>query len=267
MCTSFVIKVNRVVVGMNFDNSGKFKIALKDNNQFLVLLNINGKYYPSFGMNKNGTFMNDLMVDSNGEGKYKRASKNIFSTTRLLENVLNGEIKFNELNEFLLEKTIVNLPNSSTHCMIIEESGNTYVIEPGRKNINNLKSEESFVVMTNFPLSENIDTNFDDIQGSGVDRYKIAYNMLSERDKDFSVEDGFDVLLKTKQSGGDYPTEFSMIAIPKEQVIYFTINGDFDKKFKFSFHNNKISSQEGFTKNNSCILTSEGIFKSELEKW
>lgn len=266
MCTSFAFREKMVLIGMNFDNDGKeFKVVLKDQNQFIILVNVNGSFYPSFGIHRNGTFINDLLVDSNGEGKYKRQNENRWVTTSLVGKVLAEEVTFAELYDLLQQKTIVNAPNSSTHCMVVDRGGNVHIIEPGRKNIFSPSDDSPFYVMTNFPLSEFEPLHPDQVQGSGADRYKAVHHLLSDVNGTFDIEAAFDVLASARQDQGDWITEFSMVAVPNEETVYFSINGDFTKRFKFSFKDHTISTVKGFEQHHNLVLTAKGFKKAELE--
>jgi len=76
MCTSFVDRRDDLIVAMNFDNNG-WDFVLNTNNSKLFIIDVDIGYgkYPSFGINSNGIFVNNLFVDSNGKGLYKRKKK------------------------------------------------------------------------------------------------------------------------------------------------------------------------------------------------
>ena len=266
MCTSFVVHSQKTFIGMNFDNKNPVKIMLKDNNQFLALVNENGQFLPSFGCNSNGTFMNTLMVDSSDQGEYRRG-KNVIHIMRLLEEILGEKIQFDLLNNILNDKQIVNVPNYSVHSMIAGKNKKAYIVEPGRSNIDISLLNTSFLVLTCFPLSEYIDTSYTEVEGLGAERYKKAYEMILKNEEIFSVETCFSILKETKQENGEYPTQFSMVLIPEDNVIYFAINGDFTKVFEFSFLHNEIRTKYGFHGENILQLSKKGILLSELENW
>jgi len=85
MCTSFVFrKDDHVLVGMNFDNDGKkFRLSICRGNDFLASVQVNGNFYPSFGISPQEVFVNDLMVDPCEKGKYKRQNECRWLTTGL----------------------------------------------------------------------------------------------------------------------------------------------------------------------------------------
>lgn len=93
MCTSFIHRKNGKIIGMNFDNNGMdYSINTSDPGFFLVLVNGGRGKFPSFGVNKNGEFFNNLVVDSNGKGLYRRPNKNVTHTTKFITDILKGNI-------------------------------------------------------------------------------------------------------------------------------------------------------------------------------
>lgn len=266
MCTSFVVYSKKTFIGMNFDNKNPTKIMLKGDNQFLVLVNENGQFFPSFGCNSNGTFMNTLMVDSNEQGRYRRG-KNVIHIMRLLEEVLGEKFQLNSLRNILNDKEIVNVPNYSVHSMVAGKNKEAYIVEPGRSNIDMSLLDRNFLVLTCFPLSDYISEDYTEVNGMGAERYKKVYEMILKGEEFFSVETGFSILKETKQVNGEFPTQFSMILIPEDNVVYFVINGDFTKIFEFSFLHNEIRTKQGFHQEKSLQISKKGILLSELENW
>jgi hypothetical protein len=123
------------------------------------------------------------------------------------------------------------------------------------------------MVLTNFPVSDNFDNEYKNVKGPGNDRYIKAYEVITNNKETFNIPTGLNLLKDTAQQSGDYPTQFSLIFVPEESKVHFTLNGDFTKIFEFSFINKQIQSIEGFTSNNSLKLTKKGVLLSELEDW
>jgi hypothetical protein len=126
MCTSFVKRPNEyqndLIIAMNFDNNG-WDFNVNTNNPALFVVDVDSGYgkSPSFGINAQGTFANNLFVDSNGQGLYKRKSKTRTLTTYLVDDILNGNIAIENLDDYLNTMEIVNGPNQSCHNLIIDE--------------------------------------------------------------------------------------------------------------------------------------------------
>jgi hypothetical protein len=267
MCTSFAVHLEKTFIGMNFDISKRpIKIIFQDDDQLIILQNENGQFFPAFGLNANGTFMNLLMVDPIEDGKYRRG-KNCIHIMKLFEDILRGRIEMSSLKDFLDGNAIINVPNYSVHSMIAGKNRKTFIIEPGRKNIDFDSVDRDFMVLTNFPVSENMDKEYTNVNGPGHDRYIKAYETIEINKESFGIESGFSLLEGTVQHDGDYPTQLSMIFIPEESKVYFTLNGSFEKVFEFSFTNKQILTMKGFTGANNILLSKKSVLLSELETW
>lgn len=264
MCTSFVSYGENAIIGMNFDISQRpIKVVLQGDSQFIILQSENGQFFPAFGVNSNGTFMNLQMVEPNDEGTYRRG-KNCVHIMRLFEDVLGERIELSSLDTFLEEKTIVNVPNYSVHSLIAGKSRRAFIVQPGRNNIPLDSVDQEFLVLTNFSLRAGNEQASCDVQGHGQERYSKAYEMLKRNTGSFTKEIGFSILNETAQREGDYPTQFSMISIPEDKAIYFTLNADFSKVYEFSFADQQIRTYSGFLESNQLSLTKKGVLLSDL---
>lgn len=228
MCTSFAWRKDNILTAMNFDNNGApFSLSAKDPKQFVVLAG----GAPCFGVNSDGLFINHLMVDSNGSGLYKRG-KNVVHTIKLITDILDGRLAQEHINDFLSEKEIVNVPQNSCHSMISDISGNVWIVEPGRGIIYSAVDESPFYLMTNFSLLDYKASG--DMEGSGVDRYKVADDLLSNAN-DLDVSKAFEILEAVKQSEGEWLTVFSMVYAQKENAVYYCYNSEYQNIQKFIF--------------------------------
>jgi hypothetical protein len=227
MCTSFTFRGDDILTAMNFDNNGmKFKLSITNPNQFIVL--VNGA--PSFGVNKEGVFINHLMVDGNEKGIYRRG-KNIIHTIQLIKDILNSKIQADTIGDYLDNKEIVNIPDYSAHCMITDAKGNSWVIEPGRGIIHSPMDKEHYFIMTNFSLCAYKDNKI--MTGSGCDRYEKVQTFLEDT-RTLDVDGAFRVLEATRQVGA-WNTEFSMVYSQNEKAVYYCLNGNFNDITKYSF--------------------------------
>lgn len=231
MCTSFVSRNSGTMIGMNFDNNGmKYSISKKHNDWFVVYVNGGKGSYPSFGVDKLGRFFNNLVVDSNGKGLYRRPSVNVTHTTKLITDVLNKTIICEELSAYLDSVEIVNTPDWSCHNMVIDSEANVWIIEPGRGNIFSGATESPFVVMTNTSV---VDMGTD--AGAAVcDRYRTASDMLS-RKEEMSVDDAFEILERVCQSSGEWKTDLSFVYSKEKQTVYYCYNREFATRHEHRF--------------------------------
>jgi hypothetical protein len=234
MCTCFVNRGNDLIIAMNFDNDGKkFEINIKNPKSFFVDIypeNIPGKH-PSFGINSQRTFINNLYVDSNGKGLYKRISKTRTLTVSLVKDILEDKIKSNDLDNYLGAMEIVNAPNLCTHNLIADKNGNVWVIEPGRGKIKNMVNESPYFIITNFSL---IDYN----EGKkyteyGFNRYMEVEKYL-KKIKTLTIKNTFEILEKVKQAG-EWKTDFSMVYSKNQNKVYYCYNCEYKDILEYEF--------------------------------
>lgn len=235
MCTSFVYRKDNNIVAMNFDNNGmNFEVNTKWQNQFTILVDGGRGKVPSFGVNSDGTFINHLFVDSNGKGTYKRPSKKVTHTSKLVKDILDGTITADDISSYLQRIEVVNVPDFSVHNMISDKCGNVWVVEPGRGIIYSPVNEIPYFIMTNFSLCDYKSTEL--LSGSGTDRYNIADKLLCKANN-LDIEGAFKILQSVMQKDGEWITEFSMVYSQRDQTVYYCYNGDFNKILKYSFKN------------------------------
>ena len=236
MCTSFIYRGLDTIIGMNFDNNGmKYSIDTKNPNWFTIQVDGGHGKYPSFGVDSSGRFFNNLVVNSNGKGLYRRPSKKVTHTTKLIKDILNGVICVENLEEYLSTIEVVNTPDWSCHNMICDSNSNVWVIEPGRGNIRNQANSSSYFVMTNFSLWDSLYKNIE----CNCDRFKIVSHTLEKAEK-VDIEKAFSILEATSQRNGQWTTSFSMVYSKNLNTVYYCLDGNFNEGFEYKFLCNKI---------------------------
>lgn len=231
MCTSFISRKNDIIIGMNFDNNGmEYSIDTKLHDWFIVNVDGGRGKYPSFGVNKNGFFFNCLIVNSNGKGLYRRPSKKVTHTAKLISDILNETIKEEYLKEYLENMDVVNTPDQSCHNMIIDSLANVYIIEPGRGNIYSPYNESDYVIMTNESII--------DMQNNGnhmkCGRYNAVQNELNN-ESSLNPNKAFRILEKAFQNDGEWETELSVVFSKKDGKVYYCTKGDVSKQYEYAF--------------------------------
>jgi len=236
MCTSFVYRKEHVLIGMNFDNDGKkFRISTDGGNSFLVSVKVNHKYFPSIGVNRQGVFVNDSIVDANGEGQYKRQSAKRWVATSLVQFIMGSDVTFADVKEVLEKVEIVNAPRASTHNLIVDAAGNSCVVEPGRRNIFSGGNDSEWCVVTNFPLSDYEEITPMTVSGSGSDRYQTVVAQLSKVTKPLTVQEGFDILKSVKQDGPEWKTQLSLIYDGRRKKLFHCLDQKYDEIIEYGF--------------------------------
>jgi len=230
MCTCFVNRGDDLIIAMNFDNNGmKFELNTKIPKTFIVDIDTNFGKQPSFGINSEKLFVNNLYVDSNGKGLYKRIGKTRTLTTYFVKDILEGKIIQKDLNTYLEKMEIVNAPNLCTHNFVADKNGNVWIIEPGRGIIKNEATESPYFIMSNFSLVDyNAGKKYCD---NGFDRY-IEVEKHLEKNKKLSVKGAFEILEKVKQKG-EWKTDFSMVYSKNENKVYYCYNAEYKKILEY----------------------------------
>jgi hypothetical protein len=232
MCTSFVDRRDDLIIAMNFDNNGwDFKLNISNPKLFVIDVDIGYGKYPSFGINSQGTFVNNLFVDSNGKGLYKRRSKTRTLTSYLVEDILKGKMPINDFDNYLDTTEIVNGPDTSCHNLVVDKNENVWVIEPGRGRVKKTMKEYSYFIMTNFSIIDF--NNGKEYTDNSFDRYKEVENNL-ETIKTLTVHEAFKILEKVKQEG-EWKTDFSMVYSKNENKIYYCYNSNYGKILEYKF--------------------------------
>lgn len=231
MCTSFIYRGQDTIIGMNFDNNGmKYSIDTENPKWFTVLVDGGRGKCPSFGVDSCGRFFNNLVVNSNGKGLYRRPSKKVTHTSKFITDILNQVIDVENLGEYLSNIEVVNTPDRSCHNMICDSNSNVWVIEPGRGNINNPVNSSPYFVMSNFSLWDYLNENTE----CDCIRYKTVSSKLKNAGQ-LNIETAFNILDSASQQSGEWVTAFSMVYSKNSRTVYYCFNGNFSERFEFKF--------------------------------
>ncbi len=230
MCTSFIKKTEgNLLLAMNFDNNGmKYTINTKKKDWFIVYISTGKIKAPSFGVHKSGIFFNNLCVESNGKGNYRRGS-NVSHTSKFLLGIIDGKIDIEDLEKYLAINEIVNVPDWSTHNMISTREGNVWIIEPGRGNTYRKLKDGEFQIMTNFSILDL--EKEDDIS---CERYNKVKEVLNNEDK-LTTNKAFELLEEVKQNGEEWSTDFSFVFDKSKNTVYYVENQNFDNIKEYVF--------------------------------
>jgi hypothetical protein len=149
----------------------------------------------------------------------------------LINDILDENIPIKDMDNYLDTMEIVNGPNQSTHNMIVDKNGNTWIIEPGRGYLKNGAQESQYYVMTNFSLIDfNGGKTYTDC---GIDRYEEVNNLLSKAKK-LNVNEAFKILERVKQEG-EWSTDFSMVYSKSNKAVYYCYESNFNEILRYKF--------------------------------
>lgn len=264
-CTSFVVFSDNNLYGMNFDYpETEIRIIIhkvKDKKVFTMEFKQGNEYIPFAGINNKGLFVAVQMLYPAKEGKTDLQKNEIFIGEL---GALVGEYeKVEEIEKYIEDKKLVNMP-VTIHQLFADKYGDAMVVEVGDDENKVVKIKDKSMVMTNFPNSNFIDKGYEEVRGTGAYRYKIANEYIGENIDEFNLESGWEVLKRTVQSSGRYPTQSSMIFDPQNGEVYIALKGSFDKVWKVSLEKETIESVKGFEQSIEIKMKPDGILASEL---
>ena len=151
------------------------------------------------------------------------------------------------------------------HDLFADLYGNAMVVEAGDEENVVTRIEDDLLVMTNFPNGDFVGRGYEHVEGVGAERYKIAYENISEHMAEFDVERGLETLEKAVSSG-DYPTQASMLFAPETGQVYIALKRDFGHIWQVSIADQTIETYSGFGKARKMDLDAGGVLASDLEK-
>lgn len=223
MCTALAFKGNDLLYGFDLDADTEVWNFSVYKTKFLFALGVTvGKTtYFVHGVNKNGCFGNVPYMNGEVFPVPKGAKRERIDL--LSDRYIRGKYSFDDVEEILRAKTLVNIPQATMHSLIGNGDGRFIIAEPGYgvKNV-----DGNYAVLTNFPVL----TSLSDYSNPffGKDRYDKAVSVLSDAGKDFSVSDMLKLLYETRQEGR-WGTKASFVYSKNENAVYYFLNGDINR--------------------------------------
>jgi hypothetical protein len=216
------------------------------------------------GMNTHGLLSTQQLVGPTPENITGHSSNTLY-----LWDLHNGALtqfaNIPQVIDWLTTRTLIHHPDIPLHSLLADASGQAVVAEVGGQGNALTPIEGEFHVMTNFPLYQFAGKSYEEVEGSGSTRYKIAYRYLLEQAEHFSIEHGLALLQAAINTSAEYPTRCSMVFDPMAQEIYVALEGDFEKIWKVSLQDGTMESWKGFREPIKFPLTAEGVLASSLE--
>jgi hypothetical protein len=215
-------------------------------------------------MNDSGLFTcGQILYYNNGEPTFGNGS-NTLSIGNLYDYSINNLSTVAEITNYIGTKKIIPSWGLDSHFLFADKTSNAVVIEPFGSYNGITPVKDSFLVMTNLPNYDFIGMNYTAVVGVGADRYKTAFAYIQEHKSGFGYNDGLEILRRTVQSTGDYPTQISLLFDPIKMEIYFCLKRDFSKVWKISLKNETIETYSGFAIQQSTKLDEKGIWSYDL---
>lgn len=267
-CTSFAVYSKHPIYGMNFDfpDVELLFVISKTRNGKVFRLNakFRGGYIQIAGMNSSGLMGNFQMLFPKEELK-ARAADNELYLWEIFNTALNRFKTVQEVLQHIKHKKIIQ-GGMTLHSLYADAGGEAFILEPVKNKNKIIQITKQFLVMTNFPVSKFQGKSYQDVKGSGANRYKIAYEHIRDHLKTFDIAEGMTTLKKTSMNQKNFSTLCSLVFDPLKLNIYIILRRDFQRIWKISLKNSTIQPHSGFKEFREMRLDESGIKASELLK-
>jgi hypothetical protein len=172
-----------------------------------------------------------------------------------------------QAKDLLNNKQMVQAVGVSLHNLVADRFGDAIVVETGEIGNQITEIQDRYMVMSNFPIYQLKGKSYEEAEGIGSERYKIAHRYIRRNLKDFDVEKGMEVLKLAKNKSKTYTTRSSMVFDPDKKEIYICLEGNFDKVWKVSLENQSIETYHGFASFRREPIPAEGLSAADLAQW
>jgi len=269
MCTSFAVYgQEKTIYGMNFDTNEidlKLKVnCYNDKSIFYFSGLLDNIYRDIAGVNSDGLFICTQAVEYS-QGFKPSCNENDWFAFDIYDEALKKTKKAPEFFEILNNRVIVFprnplFPDLGLHTIIADKTGNAFILEEGSDTNIISRSNNDFIIMTNFSNGDFKETNYDKVYGCGADRYICAHEYIDNNIHRFGINEAFEVLRKTSQED----TLCSIVFEPLKNEVYISFKKDLSKRWKISITEKTIQSLDGLLSNNKIQFTNEEIFVKDL---
>jgi hypothetical protein len=267
-CTSFAVYSGKTLYGMNFDYPPcEVRFVLEEHKAGLVFIGsfwMEDHYGRTVGMNDQGLFASCQMVSPARASAEEPKPDELYIWNAFYEGVQSCSC-VSGVAAFIADKLLVQYPSLGLHNLYADAEGSAMVVEPGETGNVITEMDGPFIVMTNFPNGDFQGVGYHEVRGDGAHRYETAYASIEEHFGDFDLDDAFEIVERTVQSTGEYPTLYSLVFDPLAREVYIAIERDFDHIWKVSLDDRSIESFYGFDEQISLSMGSEGILASALQ--
>ncbi len=268
-CTSFAVYSSNIYFGLNLDwQNTEMKFSIRQNEGYKVFnleLLSGSNWLISCGFNEHGLLSTSQMVNPGVNAVIKpneipvdfgalyRISTDFFSDTDSLKDFFQTT-----------QRRLIQVQHIKLHSLLAGINGSAFVAESGTDSNMFTTQENNFVVMTNFNNHYFWGKPYTQVTGLGADRYKTAYEYIQENVSNFSIDNGWEVLKRVKQTSGSYPTICSLVFDPLNKYVYIVLHRNFTKVYRVSVTENYIETYSGFDTYVKLDLGADGITSTNL---
>ena len=265
-CTSFAVYADETLYGMNFDYPDvelRFTVRPSgDRKVFQMEFAQGNDFSMTVGMNSAGLFSSCQMLFPEAPATTSTGPNDLYPWQVYEEALLNME-SVSEVTEYISDKRVVHW-SVTLHDLFADAYGDAMVVEAGSAENAITRIEDDFLVMTNFPNGDFAGQSYTEVEGVGADRYKIAYENISDNLDRFDVDLGLETLEKAALEG-EFSTQASMVFDPEKGQVYIALRRDFSRIWKVSIADGTIETFSGFGRSRTMPLDASGVLASELE--
>ncbi len=264
MCTGIFLFEPRPVLALNFDYDRTFRLTLENDAAFCMRIRYGDRCGLPLGVNRNGHSANIQIAPFIKQAAYDPEAENRTYIHHIVRDMLGDRLDAGTVPDYLKEHTLTYTEeNVGAHCLCADKSGSVCIVEPGSGVLTNRDFPDGFAVLTNFILAKHIPIS-SDMETIRCKRYRTAYRMLLE-DRS-GVDRLMDILEAVRRNTKKMPTIFSMVAELDTGKIWFTLDGDFSKRFYFSFSSRSIFTDPFCGSSRRVYLDQNGISAEMLRK-
>ena len=265
-CTSFAVFGGDTLYGMNFDYPDVellFRIRSTEKHEILLMdAKLGDNFLHVVGMNSDGFFANLQMLFPEEELQESVQDNELF-VWQIFDESLVRFSSAQEVEAYIESKKIVH-GGMTLHSLFADQSGDAFILEPGKDENEITRIKNRFIVMTNFPVCQFREKEYKEVEGSGAGRYIIAYEHIMENFDTFDLKTAMKTLEKAKLTTEEFSTQCSMVFDPEKKAMYFALGRDYGKIWKASITERTIERYSGFEEAKKIVLDESGVLASEL---
>lgn len=249
MCTAFIHQGKHLICGFNLDiNEGAMDyqvyaepegfyigITAMEPPKDVVLpshFRLEGGVRKIQGVNRDGLFAVCLNNMNFVKAPFRFAEEAL-PIDQLMDDCISGFASVEKAQELCRKKELVNVPTGSVdipslafHGFITSPGSPIVLVEPGNGYA---VLDDPCAAMTNYALLEPpADLTPATFGYYGKDRMDIAMEILRQRGEAFTLQDGLDILRRTRQTGS-WATRVSFVYHSGENAVYYCLQGDFHR--------------------------------------
>jgi hypothetical protein len=151
--------------------------------------------------------------------------------------------------------------------LVADKYGQAMVVEPGENGHRISRIRNRYIVLSSFPYYQLIGKSYDEAEGDGADRFKIAHRYIKRNIGGFTIEKGMEVLKLARNKSDTYQTRCSMVFDPQKGGIYISLEANFDRIWKVNLKSQTIETHRGFASSRRQSIPATGLLASELMNW